>query len=245
MEEGPLDLDNYWTIAEEDLEIGNPVTDRKLRLLDDYCDIRDGLRVLDLGCGKAWLLRWWAERFAIEGTAVDTNRSFLDFARGKPPARGTVQYVRAPALEFGPLTPRFDVVMCVGATEALGGLVPTIDRMVELTRPGGSVVVGEPTLRHKPFSPPREVVPHDIAETIAIIERHGAEVSAVISASEADYERYTSHHRHSTLTWAREHPSHADHAAVLTKSGADWQRYLRLVRPCYGFSIFVGRKAGA
>ena len=44
-----MDLKDYWAIAEADIEIQNPVTDRKLRLLDDYCDIRDGLRVMDMG----------------------------------------------------------------------------------------------------------------------------------------------------------------------------------------------------
>src|SRR6218665_1424129 len=64
-EESALNQQDYWAIAEADIEIQNPVTDRKLRLLDDYCDIRDGLRVLDVGCGKAWLLRQWAEKHAI------------------------------------------------------------------------------------------------------------------------------------------------------------------------------------
>ena len=89
-----MDNQFYWTIAERDIEIQNPITDRKLRLLDDYCDIRDGLRVLDIGCGKAWLLRQWAERFAIEGVGVDLNSRFLDVARRKPPARGTLTFHR-------------------------------------------------------------------------------------------------------------------------------------------------------
>ena len=57
--------EDYWAIAEADIEIQNPVTDRKLRLLDDYCDVRDGLKVLDVGCGKAWLMRQWADRYDI------------------------------------------------------------------------------------------------------------------------------------------------------------------------------------
>ncbi|MDR3471761.1 MAG: class I SAM-dependent methyltransferase [Devosia sp.] len=237
-----MDLDQYWAIAEQDIEIGNPVTDRKLRLLDDYCDIRDGLRVLDIGCGKAWLLRYWAERFAIEGTGVDTNRYFLDFARSKPPARGRLQFVPAPALDFRPPA-GFDVVMCVGASQALGGLVGAVDRMVELARPGGSVVIGELTLRHRPLAV-TEALPQDPIDTIGIIERHGAEVSAMISASEADLERYVSHHRHSTLKWGREHPGHPDQQAILAKSRADWVHYLKLVRPNLGFTIFVGRRSG-
>ncbi len=100
------------------------------------------------------------------------------------------------------------------------------------------------TLKHRPFSAQGEILPHDALDMIGIIERHGAEVSAVISASDADYERYVSHHRHSTLTWAREHPNHPEQPEILAKSRADWTYYLRWIRPYLGWSIFVGRKSG-
>jgi cyclopropane fatty-acyl-phospholipid synthase-like methyltransferase len=239
-----MDTDDYWDIAEQDIEIQNPVTDRKLRLLDDYCDIRDGLDVLDIGSGKAWVMRGWAERFAITGTGLETNRHFIEFAGNRPPARGRVGYIPGPAAEFSAPPDHYDIVMCLGAAFTLGGLVAALDRMVATARPGGTIVLGERTLRHKPVSAQGEILPHDALDTIAIIERHGAEVSATISASEADFERYASHHRHSTLTWARLHPNHPDHAEVLAKSRAEWNYFLRWIRPYLGFTVFVGRKAG-
>ena len=76
------------------------------------------------------------------------------------------------------------------------------------------------------------------------MERHGAEVSALISASDADFERYASHHRHATFRWARQHPEHPHHDDVLEKSRADWSEYLRRTRPLLGWTIFVARKQG-
>ena len=64
----------------------------------------------------------------------------------------------------------------------------------------------------------------------------------MISASDADFERYASHHRHATLRWAREHPAHPDRNAVLEKSKADWDYYLRTIRPYLGWTIFVAHK---
>ncbi len=52
-------------------------------LLDDYCDIRDGLKVLDVGCGKAWVMRQWAERFAIDGVGLEPNRCLPRRARSQ------------------------------------------------------------------------------------------------------------------------------------------------------------------
>ena len=238
-----MNTDQYWAIAERDIEIQNPVTDRKLRLLDDYCDIRDGLKVLDVGCGKAWLMRGWAERYAIDGTGLETNPAFLKFARSKSPAKGQVNFIAGPALDFKPDPDSYDVILCLGAAFALGGLVAAVDWMIAAVKPGGRIVVGDLTLRHKPTVATGQVLPQDAIDTIGIIERHGAEVSALISASDADFERYISHHRHATLTWARENPQHPDHAEALAKSRGEWTHYLKTIRPLLGWTVFVGRRS--
>lgn len=239
-----MDELHYWDIAERDLEIQNPITDRKLRLLDDYCDIRDGLRVLDIGCGKAWVLRQWAERFNISGTGLELNQRFVDAAQRLSGARELgerLRFIHGPAADYQPEPRSFDVVMCIGATFALGGFVDALEWMAVAAKPGAAMVIGDLTLRHPPLvrSGP---LPWDTVEAINVIERHGFEVSATISASEADFERYASHHRHSTLVWAREHPEHPDTAAVLERSRRDWMHYQQVIRPMFGWTIFVARR---
>lgn len=239
-----MDHQHYWDIAETDLEIQNPITDRKLQLLDAYCDLRDGLRILDLGCGKAWLMRQWAGRFDIHGTGVDSNRRFLDAARRLASARGIahrLNFVHADARDYRPEPQGFDIVMCLGASFALGGFVEALEWLVAAAKPGASIVIGDLTLKHRP--PVHEApLPYEVAQAIAVIERHGAEVSATISASDADFERYASHHRHSTLTWARAHPEHPETPAILQKSRADWMHYQQTIRPQLGWTVFVGRR---
>lgn len=239
-----MDHQDYWAIAEADIEIQNPVTERKLRLLDDYCDIRDGLRVLDIGCGKAWLMRQWAERFDIEGTGLETNPAFLDFARSRSPLRGGLTYLEGPAERFVPEPASYDVVMCLGATFALGGFVSAVEWMVAATKPGGAVVVGDLTTKHRPAVATHQHLPQDSVELAGVMQRHGVEVSAMISASEADFERYASHHRHATVRWVLQHPGHPDEQDVAHKSSDDWNYYLKTVRPYLGWTILVGHKAG-
>lgn len=240
-----MQMMDYWAIAERAIEIQNPITDRKMRLLDDYCALRDGLRVLDVGCGKGWLLRQWAERCDIHGTGLDINPHFIRFAEAAAARKGLgarLRFVHGPALAYAPEPASFDIVLCLGASFALGGFVEALDWMAGAVRPGGSLVVGEMTLRHHPSFPIGVVLPHDAADSIALIERHGAEVSATISASEADFERYVSHHRQATLAWGREHADHPDHAEVLRQSRADWTHYLKIIRPYFGWTIFVARR---
>jgi cyclopropane fatty-acyl-phospholipid synthase-like methyltransferase len=243
-----VDSKEYWAIAERDIEIQNPVTDRKLRLLDDYCDIRDGLKILDIGCGKAWVMRQWAERFEIDGTGLELNRRFIDVARQKSAERGLgdkLNFIEGPASDFSAEPASYDITICLGASFALGGFVQAVDWMAAATKPGGILVIGDLTLKHHPpISRPDLHLPNDARDTIGVIERHGAEVSALISASDADFERYVSHHRHATLRWARENPDHRDHADVLSQSRTDWAFYLRRVRPYLGWTIFVARRNG-
>lgn len=240
-----MDAMDYWAIAERDIEIQNPVTDRKLRLLNDYCDVRAGLRVIDAGCGKAWIMRQWADKHDITGVGLELNPHFVRFAREAATARGTagkLEFVEGPALDYKFEVGSFDVGICLGATFALGGFVATLDWLATAVRPGGTIVVGDITLRHRPPHPIDERLPHDALDTIGVVERHGAEVSATISASEADFERYISHHRHSTLAWARENPQHPDHADVLKRSRDEWRYYLRVVRPYLGWTIYTARR---
>jgi cyclopropane fatty-acyl-phospholipid synthase-like methyltransferase len=241
-----LDEQLYWPIAERDIEIQNPVTDRKLRLLDDYCDIRNGLRILDVGCGKAWIMRRWAEMFEIEGIGLELNRRFIDDARRLALSKRIAQkltFIHGPARDYKPEPQSFDIVMCIGATFALGGFVEALDWMAAAAKPGASIVIGDLTLKHRPLVKDKPTPP-DVSEAIGIIERHGGEVSATISASEADFERYASHHRHNTLVWARENPTHADQAEVLKKSRTDWLYYQQSIRPLMGWTVFVARRAG-
>ena len=204
------------------------------------------MRVLDVGCGKAWVMRQWAERFAIEGVGVDHNPEFLAFARARKPSRGQLTFIEGDAKAYRPQQGSFDIVMCLAAGFAIGEFAQTVDYLTAAARPGAAVVIGEMTLkREPPFRSVSEILPLEAIDAMGVIERHGAEVSALISASDADFERYVSHHRHATLRWAREHGNHPDHAAVLAQSRRDWVHYLKVIRPFLGFSIFVGRRAGA
>ena len=124
-----MDPLNYWAIAERDIEIQNPITDRKLRLLDDYCDIGDGLSVLDIGCGKAWLMRQWAERYAIDGVGIDVNARFLEAARRKPPAKGRLTFHNSAVKSFPVGRESYDIVLCLGASFAIGEVPDALEWM--------------------------------------------------------------------------------------------------------------------
>jgi cyclopropane fatty-acyl-phospholipid synthase-like methyltransferase len=78
----------FFSVVERNLEILNPISPEKLMLLADYCGVRDGDRVLDVGSGKGYMLREWAKRWMIEGTGLEINPSFVAQARSRASAEG-------------------------------------------------------------------------------------------------------------------------------------------------------------
>ena len=168
-----MDVHHYWAIAERHIEIQNPATDRKLSLLDDYCDIRrPGLRVLDVGCGKAWVMRRWAQKYDIEGIGLEINRRFVDEGRRLATAAGVggkLSWVYGKALDYKPEPMGFDIVMCLGAVDALGGFVEALDWMSRATKPGGTMVLGDITLRDRPLV---RALRHGIRRTGRSAQRH-------------------------------------------------------------------------
>ena len=61
--------------------IQNPTSEEKLDLATCYCGVRNGMRILDVGCGKGWLLRRLASRFDIHVTGLEICPTFADEAR--------------------------------------------------------------------------------------------------------------------------------------------------------------------
>ena len=122
-------------------------------------------------------MRRWAELHEIQGVGLDINRRFIDTAIEQAVAKRIghkLTFVHGAALDYQPAPQSFDVVMCLGATFALGGFVETLEWLARAVKPGGSFVVGDITLKHRPIvrSGP---LPYEAIQAIDVIERHGGE----------------------------------------------------------------------
>ena len=73
----------------------NPTSEEKLDLATSYCGIRNGMRVLDVGCGKGWLLTRLAKRFDIRVTGLEINPTFARLAEQRIAAERAMKERRA------------------------------------------------------------------------------------------------------------------------------------------------------
>ena len=147
----------FHEIAERHHHILNPFTDAQLHLLGEICQVRDGMRQLDLCCGKGEMLCQWSAQVGLRGIGIDISAVFLHAACERAQALhcdDRVMFVEADAAQYPIAAGAFDIVSCIGATWIGGGLVGTLERMRPGLRDRDSVLlVGEPYW----IEPPPEV----------------------------------------------------------------------------------------
>ncbi len=242
----------FFSVVERDLEILNPISHEKLMLLADYCGIRDGGRVLDVGSGKGYMLREWAKRWRIEGTGLELNSSSVAQARSRASAEGVgeaVTFVEGDANDFFAAPEGYDAVTCIGAPFAIGSFVEAVEWMLGALKPSGVLAIGDVFLQ-APL--PEKVAEREgispgnyrtLEEIFAVLEACGLTLDGMIAGSPDDWDRYASASWRAAHAWAAANPDDPDRAEILSLTDRNRKEHLRFTRRHLGWAIFVARRA--
>ena len=119
------------------------------------CGVREGDRVLDVGCGTAELSLLMADLVGPQGhvTGVDISEGMLEIGRRKVAAAGRgdrVTLLHGDALRLPFEDDRFDAVGSAFVMRNVADLDQALREMVRVVRPGGRVAIME--LSHPPAS---------------------------------------------------------------------------------------------
>ncbi|MFR9674965.1 SAM-dependent methyltransferase [Streptomyces sp. TR06-5] len=141
-----MDRRRISALAHRHHPIAAPLHDTSVTALLERALPRSGGRVLDLGCGSgAWLRQALRLRPELRAEGVDDDTATIECARAElaalPQADRVVLHA-CDAAGFRAQTPA-DTVLCVGATHAFGGLLPTLDAVRPQLADGGTVLVGD------------------------------------------------------------------------------------------------------
>jgi cyclopropane fatty-acyl-phospholipid synthase-like methyltransferase len=117
-------------------------TRQEVEFLVDQLGLRDGMRVLDVGCGPGRHSRALAER-GIVVHGIDISQRFVDLARDGAPAGATFERVDARAVSFDA---EFDAVICLcqgafGLMTADGYDATVLAGMARALKPGGRLAL--------------------------------------------------------------------------------------------------------
>ncbi|MFF4581084.1 SAM-dependent methyltransferase [Streptomyces sp. NPDC001389] len=237
-------------IAHTHHPIKSPLNDDSVSRLLAHALPRGDERVLDLGCGGGeWLLRALTTHPHLRAEGVDISESDLAEARRKA-VHLTVDDRLAlhcrKAEEFS--SPhRFDLVMCIGSTHALGGLLPTLEAARDHLAPGGRVLIGDGIWEREP-SPEAVGVLGDFADLPTTIDRVTAAGWTPVQghvSTRRELDDYEWANWGTLASWALDHPTHPDSPEVLAWATARRTEWLRTYRDTWGFATLLLRPTPA
>jgi SAM-dependent methyltransferase len=234
-------------MVERDHDIQNPTSPEKIRLLGEYARLTRESRVLDLACGKAGPAIVLAQIYGCRIVGVELRPAFAAAARERIAAAGLdslIEVRTADAADLALEHEAWDAALCLGAAFVWGTIADAAAVLAPAVRTGGTVAIGEPFWREWPL--PQDVdadafLPLDA--TVARFESAGLATTALIAASEDDWDRYESLHWRAVEEWLAEHPDHPDAGAIREQHDRFRHEYLRVRRGLLGWTIVVGRKA--
>ncbi|MBN1963145.1 MAG: class I SAM-dependent methyltransferase, partial [Anaerolineae bacterium] len=196
----------YFEITEGGNRILNPLDEQHLLFIGDLCDLKPGMRQLDLACGEGEMLCRFADRYGTSGVGVDISTVFLGNARKRADELGVadrVTFVQGDGAKYADLVPdtrgAFDVVSCIGATWIGGGTLGTLNLMRPALNdnPDALVLVGEVFWQNEPDAEAAAAMgfasPDDVPTRSGLLERFdaaGLELLEMVAATTEMWDRY-------------------------------------------------------
>ncbi len=207
-----------------------------LALYAERMDLRDGQRVLDLGCGWGSFSLWAAQRYpAAQFTAVSNSRSQRAFIEKRAGLLGlrNLQVVTADANALDFATGTFDRVVSVEMFEHIRNYRTLLARIARWLAPGGRLFVH--IFCHRELTYPFETAGADnwmgrhfftgglmpAADTLTHFQQH-LRIDNVWSLSGQHYQR-------TAAAWLERMDDHPDavHAALTQAYGDDVERWIQ------------------
>ncbi|WP_316525274.1 SAM-dependent methyltransferase [Kitasatospora brasiliensis] len=233
--------------------IAAPLADESVaRLLDRATAGTERGRAVDLGCGEgAWLVRTLAAHPEWHAVGVDLDAAALTRARETATALGVARRIGLHHLDAREFTPRepFDLVLCVGATHAFGGLLPTLAAARELLAPGGWLLVGEGFWQCEPSRAALDglgATRDDFADlattTDRVVSAGWTPVFGHVS-TEQEWDDYEFCWTGSLAEWALDQPDHPDAAAAREAADRHRTQWLHGYRGTFGFVTYLLRRS--
>ncbi len=245
-----MDPTKFGETALRHRDVNNPLSPGTLDRIIDLCNPPNGSRVGDVGCGKGEFLLQLAKRRAVRGEGFDLSERVIGLARARARQRGlserlTFRCADAQSLPR-PREPYF-LSICLGATQAFGGLRSTLDVLRGWTQPDGWIVVGEGYWNRRPSAEYLEVLeatPDELLDdrgNAQVGEGLGLRLAEHWSSTSEEWDVFEDAYADGIETYARECPGDPDVPEMLRRIRRWRDSYLRWGRRTLGFGVYAFR----
>lgn len=234
-------------ISDSNQPVIDPFSAEKFSLLGNAIGLTEGMRVLDLACGKAEMLCRWAIEHRIVGTGVDLSAVFHAAGRARIAELGVedrITLIRGDAGGYVAAEP-CDVAACIGATWIGDGVEGTIDLLRRSLRPGGLILIGEPYWRIEPtpqMLADRNVQAGEWSSLGELADRfiaHGYDLVEMVLGNQDDWDRYAAASWMNLRRWLDEHPGDEFAPTVRKSLDRSVRNHTHFQREHLGWGVFV------
>lgn len=208
--------------------------------------------MVDIACGKGEFLVRLAELYNISGVGVDLSPYCIKDNREKKEMRvphADLEFLEMDGADYTPEKGRlFNLSSCIGASWIYSGHKGTLRALIEMTKPGGLVVVGEPFWFKEPskeYLESQEIKKEDYGShqsNIEVGESLGLTCIYTLISNHDDWDHYE------TLQWLaldnyiQGNPLDEDIPDIIKKLKVFKNGYISEGRDTLGWAIYVFRK---
>jgi len=239
-----MDFLDLVTISQGSLSIMNPVTPEKIRAAGEAAGLKPGMRVLEVGAGNGTVLATLAETFGITGTGVELRPEACARAEAMLAERGLAGRVRIVCTDASTYTPDepYDLVVCLGAAFIYGGLADALPALTAFITPDGAVILGERYWKTEQVPPEFARDWKDILteyELVRIAGELGLDLSYLIRADDADWQRYETGIWRSCRAWLKANPDDPAYGEVAEYFHQVQDEYVGYGREYVGWGMYL------
>lgn len=242
----------FTTIAHATHRYLSPLSTQKAAWLVERMAIAPGSRILDIGCGRAGLMIDALAASDARGVGVDINREFIEAAAAVARERGVADRIEwrcAPLKDAVAASERFDVLLCLGSSQAVGKLADAMHWAVGVLRDGGVALFGDGYWKRDPDACYLETLGATADELAShagnarLARAAGFRVLATSTANDDEWDDYEGRYCAAIERWIMANADDPDAPAFASRIRAWHDAYLNHGRDTLGFGYYVVAKA--